>query len=81
MSMVTSEDILWGEMRNNEHDMLTKALNSDGDIVGAKKSDLYYNLSNGIPVYKEPDLEKCKKFVEDILSGKYLQRVRLAKLI
>ena len=73
---IVSTDVknIWGEMRNKEHDILTKALNSEGAIVGAKKSDLYYNQSNGIPIYKEPDLEKCKKFVKIIDSGKYLQK-------
>ena len=40
------------EMQQLENITLTK--------VDARNNSLYYNKSNGFPVYKQPDLDKCR---------------------
>jgi hypothetical protein len=51
------------EMKNQEHNTLTK--------VDARNNPQYYNKTNGFPAYQEPDLEKCKAFVEQVKEGVY----------
>ena len=51
------------EMKNLEHKIL-----SEND---ARNNPLYYNKTNGFPAYFEPDLVKCKAFVEQVKEGVY----------
>ena len=53
----------WREMQNAENKILKAA--------DARNNPLYYNKTNGYPVYSEPDLAKCEQFVADFLEGKY----------
>lgn len=53
----------YNEMRNQEHNTLSK--------VDARNNPQYYNKTNGFPAYPEPDLDKCKAFVEQYLEGVY----------
>lgn len=51
------------EMQQLENTLLKK--------VGARKNPLYYNKSNGFPVYNQPDLDKCQSFADRILDGEF----------
>ena len=51
------------EMQQLENILLTKA--------DARNNSLYYNKSNGFPVYKQPDLAKCKALADKILAGMF----------
>jgi len=53
----------WREMQNAEHNILQED--------DARNNPIYYNKTNGYPVYSEPNLAKCKAFVEDFQSGMY----------
>ena len=51
------------EMQQIENVTLTK--------VDARKNPLYYNKSNGFPVYKQTDRAKCKALSVRILAGEF----------
>ena len=51
------------EMQTLEYKILSK--------VDARNNDMYYNKSNGYPIYEEPDLEKCEFLTQQILDGIY----------
>ena len=51
------------EMQQQENTLLKKA--------DARNNPLYYNKSNGFPVYKQNDLEKCRRLADEIITGKY----------
>lgn len=53
----------YSEMQQLEHELLKK--------VDARNNPLYYNKSNGFPVYSQPNLDKCKKLVDEILAGMF----------
>jgi len=51
------------EMQQIEHISLKK--------VDARNNPLYYNKSNGFPIYKQADLDKCQSLVDRILDGEF----------
>ncbi len=51
------------EMQQLENMLLKK--------VDARKNPLYYNKSNGFPVYNEPDLDKCQSFADRLSNGEF----------
>ena len=51
------------EMQNQEYNILSG--------VDARNNPQYYNKVNGFPAYQEPDLEKCKAFIEQVKEGVY----------
>lgn len=51
------------EMQQLENTLLKK--------VDARKNPLYYNKSNGFPVYNQPDLDKCQSFADRLNNGEF----------
>jgi hypothetical protein len=51
------------EMQTLEYKILSK--------VDARNNDMYYNKSNGYPIYEELDLEKCEFLAKQIQDGIY----------
>ena len=51
------------EMQQLENIKLTKA--------DARNNPLYYNKSNGFPVYDQPDLDKCKALADKLNAGDF----------
>jgi hypothetical protein len=53
----------YSEMQQLENTLLKK--------VDARKNPLYYNKSNGFPIYNQPDLDKCKAFADRLNAGDF----------
>ena len=53
----------WDDMRSMEYKTLKD--------VDARNNPNYYNLTNGSPAYRIPDLNKCKALIEEIKNDVY----------